>query len=99
MKPTPIINKTSPSDDGLVEKLCALVSQSLDLSPEVLPLREETRLYGTGLGLDSLDALRLVAGLEEEFGITIDDTELTPSTLESIGSIVSLIQSKHASGP
>jgi acyl carrier protein len=49
-------------------------------------------LYGQGLGLDSVDALRLVAALEEEFDITIDDTELTPSTFEHIGSLVYLVR-------
>jgi len=86
--------KTLPSEQGLCEKVCALVSATLELPPNLLPLRVETHLYGAGLGLDSVDALRLVAALEEEFDITIEDMELTPSTLESVGSIISLIRSK-----
>jgi len=88
-----------PSDNGLIEKVGALISRTLDLPPDLLSVRAETRLYGVGLGLDSFDALRLLAALEEEFEITIGDAELTVSTFDSIGSIVSLIQGKRASGP
>jgi len=42
--------------------------------------------------VDSLDALRLVAELEETFDVTIDDADLTPANFESVGSIVALIR-------
>src|SRR5688572_15724518 len=63
------------SDDKLIERVCALITNALDL-PRDFRLVEETRLHGSGLGVDSLDALRLVAELEDEFNITVDDTEL-----------------------
>ncbi len=96
---TPMSNRRPSSDNGLVEKLCGLVVLTLNVPPELLPLQMETRLHGAGLGLDSLDALRLVAALEEEFEITIDDTELSPSTFESISSIASLVKNKQLSSP
>jgi acyl carrier protein len=84
--------KTLSPDGDLVEQVCVLVARTLDLPPHLHPKGLETRLYGQGLGLDSVDGLRLVAALEEEFDITIDDTELTPATFESIGSLVSLVR-------
>jgi acyl carrier protein len=42
--------------------------------------------------VDSLDTLRLVAALEEEFDIIIDDAELTPSTFEDVESVVRLVR-------
>ena len=86
------LTRTSSSDGELVEQVCVLVTRTLDLPSDLRPNGAETRLYGNGLGLDSADALRLVAALEEEFDITIDDAELTPSTFEHIGSLVSLVQ-------
>ena len=86
------LTRTSSPDGDLVEQVCGLVARTLDLPPQLRPNGAETRLYGNGLGLDSVDALRLVAALEEEFDITIDDTELTPSTFEHIGSLVSLVR-------
>lgn len=78
--------------DDLVERVAALVSRTLDLPPDQEPLGADTPLYGSGLGLDSLDALRLVAALEEEFDITIDDAELTEPTFARLGGIVCLVQ-------
>lgn len=86
--------KTLVSDDGLIQKVSALISANFELPVDFFPLHEHTRLYGSGVGLDSFDALRLVAALEEEFDITIEDTELTPSTFESVGSIILLIRGK-----
>lgn len=86
--------KTLVSDDGLVQKISALISANFELPADFLPLHAQTRLYGSGIGWDSFDALRLVSALEEEFDITIEDTELTPSTFESVGSLISLIQGK-----
>lgn len=86
------LTRTLPRDGDLVEQICVLVARTLDLPSDLRPNGAETRLYGNGLGLDSADALRLVAALEEEFDITIDDAELTPSTFERIGSLVFLVQ-------
>jgi acyl carrier protein len=86
------LTRTSSPDGDLVEQVCVLVTHTLNLPPHLRPDGAETRLYGQGLGLDSVDALRLVAALEEEFDITIDDTELTPATFEHIGSLVSLVR-------
>ena len=81
-----------PSDRDLVERVCTLIARALDLPPSALPLGPETRLHGAGLGVDSLDTLRLVAALEEEFDIIIDDAELTPSTFEDVASVVRLVR-------
>ena len=86
------LTRRSSAEDDLVEQVCVVVARTLDLPPHLRLNGAETRLYGQGLGLDSVDALRLVAALEEEFDITIDDTELTPSTFEHIGALVSLVR-------
>jgi acyl carrier protein len=83
--------RASSPDGDLVEQVCVLVARTLDLPPDLRPKGVEARLYGQGLGLDSVDALRIIAALEEEFDITIDDTALTPSTFEHIGALVSLV--------
>lgn len=83
---------TDAGDDELVERICAVVSGALDLPADSPPLAVDARFHGQGLGLDSIDALRLVAGLEEAFDITIPDAELTPSTFECVVSLVDLVR-------
>lgn len=86
------MSNMSPSHDDLVARVCALVADTLELPPHARPIGPDTRLHGAGLGVDSIDALRLVAELEETFDVTIEDADLTPATFESVGSIVDLIR-------
>ena len=44
-----------------------------DVTPEQIV--DDAPLFGTGLGLDSIDALELVAMLEKDYGIMIKDFE------------------------
>ncbi|CAN5661989.1 acyl carrier protein [soil metagenome] len=44
------------------------------------------------LGLDSLDTVEVTLGLEEKFGIDIDDSEL--EDVETVGDAVNLIEKK-----
>jgi acyl carrier protein len=49
-------------------------------------------LFGPdGFGLDSIDALELVLGLQKEFGIVIEDRQLAVKVLASIDSIAAYI--------
>jgi acyl carrier protein len=44
--------------------------------------------------LDSLGVLDVVAFLEEEFGVVLDDEELTPEHFRSIATLTALVVSK-----
>ncbi len=44
--------------------------------------------------IDSTGVLELTSYLEEEFGITVEDNELTPDNLDSIDRLVNFIQGK-----
>jgi acyl carrier protein len=62
-------------------------------------IREDTPLFGEGLGLDSIDALELVVALEKEFGIKITDDEVGPRVFQNIGTLAAFIASKEAAAP
>ena len=44
--------------------------------------------------IDSTGVLELVAFLEEEFGITVEDDELIPENLDSIDNVVKYLEEK-----
>ena len=54
-------------------------------------------LFGEGLGLDSIDALELVLGIEQEFGVKIEDEEVGAQALASVQSLAEFVISKQAS--
>ncbi len=45
--------------------------------------------------LDSMGIFQVVAFLEDEFGIEVENAELVPENFETIGSIAKLIDSKR----
>lgn len=45
--------------------------------------------------LDSLGLLRLIAFLEEQFGIEVEDDEVVPENFQSIDIIKAYIEGKH----
>lgn len=69
----------------LIEKIKQLIIQRLklvDLTPEMI--ETDAPLFGEGLGLDSIDALELVLGLEKEFGVVIPDAEVGRKVFQSV---------------
>ncbi len=54
------------------------------------PLSDQT-------GLDSVDALELVVGMEEEFGIEIVDKGLDQDSFRSVDSLAALVEGRLAS--
>ena len=49
-----------------------------------------------GLGLDSIDALELVLGIEQEFGVAIDDQQSGSEVLATVNSIAEFVTAKRA---
>jgi acyl carrier protein len=72
-------------NDPLIEKIKQLIIQRLkleDMTPEMI--ETDAPLFGEGLGLDSIDALELVLGLEKEFGVIIPDAEVGKKVFQSV---------------
>jgi len=72
-------------NNGLIEKLKQLIITRLklaDLTPEMI--ETDAPLFGEGLGLDSIDALELVLGMEKEFGVVIPDAEVGRKVFQSV---------------
>lgn len=57
----------------------------------------EAPLFGTGLGLDSVDALELGVALHKSYGIKIDSkSEESRAHLRSVRSLASLVRERRA---
>ena len=60
----------------LVARLKKVLIESLDLPLEPDEIDEDEPLFGIGLGLDSIDALQLVLGVEAAFDLTLPPDNL-----------------------
>lgn len=82
--------------DPLKSRLKHLIVSALkleDVTPE--NLSDDEPLIGSGLNLDSIDALELVVALEKEFGIKISSSEESRRALGSIAQLADYIRA-HA---
>lgn len=72
------------------EKLKKMIAKELNVQEDKITLDTN---FIDDLGADSLDAIELVMGVEDEFGITITDEEA--QTIQTVGDIVKIIESKN----
>lgn len=78
-------------------ELKSKIIESLNLQ-EVTPdqIDDDAPLFGTGLGLDSIDALELVVMLEKNYGIVIKDIEEGRPAFRSVRTLADFIAARRA---
>ena len=81
--------------DPLNLRLRTLIVETLQLDDvDVSALDDNAPLIGSGLSLDSIDALELVVKIEKEFGIKISSSEESRQALASINSLAEFIRAR-----
>jgi len=86
-------------DDHLIEKIKHLIIKRLklvEMTPEMI--ETDASLFGEGLGLDSIDALELVLGLEKEFGVVIPDAEVGKRVFQSVRTMAEYVVEQQGKG-
>ena len=81
--------------DPLTLRLKHLLIDTLKLegvTPDTIA--DDEPLIGSGLSLDSIDALELVVQLEKEFGIKISSSEESRQALASVASLASFVRAR-----
>jgi acyl carrier protein len=85
------------SQNGIRTNLKQLIVTTLNLdglTPE--RIADDEPLFGSGLGLDSVDALELVVALEKEYGISIASHEVDRSVFGSLASLAGFVERRLA---
>jgi len=77
-----------------LDEVVDLISNVLQLSPRVGGFERETALLGTIPEFDSMAVVSVLTAMEENFGITIDDDEISAEIFETIGSLYDFISMK-----
>lgn len=78
--------------DELIAKLKEEIIEALNLE-DVKPddIDDSAPLFGTGLGLDSIDALELIVLMEKNYGIKLADAEHSRSIFQSVDTMADYI--------
>ncbi|MGE0639167.1 MAG: acyl carrier protein [Thermoanaerobaculia bacterium] len=78
------------------EQIKELLVERLKLEREPASIGDDEPLFGPeGLGLDSIDALELVLGIEQVFGVTLDDQQVGSQVLATVNSIAEFVAAKR----
>ena len=75
----------------LGEKIRRLVVGKFNLDIEPQDISSEQSLIELGVGVDSVSTLEFIMELEEELGVSIDESEINPGVLETIESLSEFI--------
>ena len=78
----------------VVEGVKRVLREALQLGDRVKAFDESTGLFGSIPEFDSMAVVAVVAGLEEQFEIEIDDDDITVEIFESVGALTRYIQGK-----
>ncbi len=77
------------------KKIIQILISDLEIDPAILStVDSNTPLLGRGIGLNSVETLTLVAGIEEAFDIQIDDADLTADLFKSLGTLAEFVLQK-----
>lgn len=77
-----------------LEEVKNILSDVLSLGDRRNSLGEETALLGSIPELDSMAVINVITALEEHFGITVDDDEISARTFETLGSLTRFVEQK-----
>jgi acyl carrier protein len=78
----------------LAPRVKELIVRRLKLDIDPSSIQDDAPLFGEGLGLDSIDALELVLGIEQEFGIKVEDEEVGVKAFASVNALTDFIEQK-----
>ena len=81
-----------------LDDIKTILTDVLALGDAGKSLTEESALLGSIPELDSMAVVNLMTALEEHFGITIEDDEISASTFETLGSLNAFVQQKLSAG-
>jgi acyl carrier protein len=79
---------------NVVESVIDVVVTTLDIAERKGSFTADSPLLGSVPELDSLAVMELLVNLESQFGITMDDEDVSGETFETIGSLAAVVSEK-----
>lgn len=88
------------SNATLKQEIKQMMVENLMLQITANEIGDGQTLFGPGsLGLDSVDALQLVVGLDKKYGLKIPNPDCAREVLQSVGSMAEAVAKHLASAP
>lgn len=78
------------------DEVISILGEVLQLGDRTAALGEQTPLLGSLPELDSMAVATVIAGVEDRFGIYIEDDELSASIFSTVGTLADFVDAKLA---
>jgi acyl carrier protein len=78
----------------VISRVQQILGETLQLGDRAAAMDAASPLLGALPEFDSLAVVNVIAALEEEFQITIEDDDISGQTFESLGSLSDFVTSK-----
>lgn len=80
-----------------LDRIRGVLRDALQLGPRAAALTADSRLLGAIPEFDSMAVVNVMTMIEDEFGITIHDDEVSAEVFETLGSLTAFVAAKKAS--
>lgn len=71
-----------------------LLAQTLQLGPRADSLTTDSPLLGAMPELDSMAVVTILTAMEEHFGFSVDDDEISADTFQTLGTLAAFVDQK-----
>ncbi len=79
-----------------LEEVRNILGDVLSLGDRKQALREDSILLGNLPELDSMAVVNVITALEDYYGFSVDDDEISAQTFETLGSLAHFVEQKLA---
>lgn len=83
-----------PANDQTIDAVRTVLTRSLQLGSRGGGLQRSTPLLGNLPELDSMAVVQVLAAIEEQFGIVVEDDDVSAATFATFGSLADFVESK-----
>lgn len=80
----------------VMQEVVRMLDEVLSLNGRSASFAADTPLLGAIPELDSMAVVSLITGLEERFGLVVDDDDVDGNTFATVGSLTEFVQAKLA---
>jgi acyl carrier protein len=77
-----------------LREIVDILTSTLQLGDRAKGFGAQTPLLGSVAELDSMAVVSVIASLEERYGFTVDDDEISADTFETVGSLHQFVERK-----
>ena len=79
-----------------LQEVTNILADVLSLGDRKNSLKADSVLLGNIPELDSMAVVNVITALEDHFGITVDDDEISAQTFETVGTLTGFVEEKLA---